>query len=57
MAWPARLTVRAAVSSVDLQIVDAQHRIFDVMLAANQRTQPGQQFLQLERFGQVVIGA
>ena len=41
---------------VDLQVVDVEDRVLDLVPAADQGPQPGQQLLQLERLGQVVVG-
>ena len=41
---------------VDLQVQDAQDRVLDLMAAADQRPQAGQQFFQLKGFGQIIVG-
>src|SRR5205823_2567367 len=46
-----------AAAGVDLQVVDAEQRAFDGVRAADQGAEAGEQFLQLERLGQVVVGA
>ena len=46
-----------AAGRVDLQVVNADERTFDLMAAANEGADASQQFLQLERLGHVVVGA
>src|SRR5262249_29379920 len=41
---------------VDLQVVDAQDRVLDLVGAADEGADAGQQFFQLKRLCQVVVG-
>src|SRR5207244_374959 len=46
-----------AAGRVDFQVVNTQNGVFDLVAAADEGAQASQQFFQLERLGQVVVGA